>query len=380
MALWNLGFRPFFLLAGLFAASSILWWVAQLAGWAGSRAYGGGPYWHAHEMIFGFVFAVVVGFLFTAVRNWTGRPTPAGRALMAIAGLWLAGRVLAHTPWSALAAVTDAAFALAAAAGIAVPLWRSGNRRNYFFVALAIALGAASLAFHLALAGVLDIAAGRWLRFALDLVLLIITVMSGRVIPMFTANAVPGAQPRRVAWIEIGALASVLILLAADLASLPALVVAVVAAVAAVVHGARLALWRPWLTAQRPILWILHASYAWIPVYFTLRALAALGFVPDGPAIHALTVGAIGGLTLGMMTRVARGHTGRPLTAGRAEIIAYALVQIAAFVRVFVPLIVPQWHFAAVVASGLLWSAAFALFTVAFWPVLVRPRVDGRDG
>jgi uncharacterized protein involved in response to NO len=153
-----------------------------------------------------------------------------------------------------------------------------------------------------------------------------------------------------------------------------------VAGIAALAHGVRLALWQPWLTAGRPILWILHASYAWIVVYLALRALAATDLIPASLATHALTVGAIGGLTLGMMTRVARGHTGRPLRAGIPEILAYGLVQLAAIVRVGGPLLAPQWSLAAVVVSGLCWSASFALFAVAFWPILARPRLDGRSG
>jgi len=331
-------------------------------------------------MLFGYAFAVIVGFLFTAVRNWSGEATPTGKTLASIAALWVAARVLLLTPWHVLAAIADTAFALAVAAGIAVPLWRGGNRRNYFFVALIVALGAANLAFYLALAGAIDLAVDRWLRFALDIVLLVMAVMGGRVIPLFTGNALPGAQPVRVVWVERTAFAGVLALIGADLAGLSGFAIAAVATVTAVAHGARLALWRPWLTARQPILWILHVSYAWIPAHLALRALAALEMVPQGPAVHALTVGAIGGLTLGMMTRVARGHTGRPLRSDRLEVAAYVLVQLAAIVRVFVPLAAPQWYLMAVAASGLLWSAAFASFTVAFWPVLTRPRLDGREG
>jgi uncharacterized protein involved in response to NO len=205
-------------------------------------------------------------------------------------------------------------------------------------------------------------------------------VMAGRVVPMFTANAVPGAQPRRLAWVERIALGGVLALLAIDLLEAPPLVTALVAGIAALAHAARLGWWQPWVTARRPILWILHASYAWIVVYLALRALAAVDLVPASLATHALTVGAIGGLTLGMMTRVARGHTGRPLEAGILEVLAYGLVQLAAIVRVFVPLLVPSWYLAAAVASGMLWAAAFTLFSVKFWPILVSPRIDGRSG
>ena len=379
-ALWNLGFRPFYLLAGALAAVSVALWVAQTAGWLGNRVYLSGPLWHAHEMIFGYAFAVITGFLFTAGQNWTNRPTPSGALLAAIAALWLAARVLVLTPYALLAAAADTAFAVAAAAGIAVPMWQSRNRRNYFFVALLLALGAVNLCFHLALAGVIDLPIQRGVQIALDLILFIMSVMGGRVIPMFTATAVPGARSRRVLWLERLALGSVLVLIAADLPDLPSAAIGLIAAVAAVAHGARLYLWQPWLTLSRPILWILHAAYGWIVVSLALRALAEFGMLPANLATHALTLGAIGGLTIGMMTRTARGHTGRPLQASPLETICYQLVQLAAVARVLVPLAIPGLYAASVVASGLLWSVAFAMFTVMYWPILTRPRIDGRPG
>jgi uncharacterized protein involved in response to NO len=379
-ALWNIGFRPFYLLAAGFAAVTISCWVAQFAGWTGSHMTVAGPLWHAHEMIFGYAFAVITGFLLTAVRNWTNEPTPTGRTLALIAGLWLVGRVLVLTPWPLYAAVTDTAFALAVAAGIAVALFKSRNHRNYFFVVLIVALGAVNLGFYLAMADWIHVAVERGLRFGIDLILFLMVVMGGRVIPMFTANAVPGAKPLRFRWLERIALGSVLALLATDLLGLPALATGLAAGIAAVAHGARLALWQPWLTIKRPILWILHVSYAWIVVYLALRVLAAVELVPISLVTHALTVGAIGGLTVGMMTRTARGHTGRPLEAGKLEIACYALVHFAAIVRVFIPLIVPQWYLGAVVASGALWAAAFTLLVVKFGPMLLKPRFDGRSG
>ena len=379
-ALWNLGFRPFYLFAGIFAAVSVPLWAARYAGWLGEWVYFSESVWHAHEMVFGYAFAVIVGFLFTAVRNWTGRPTPSGPALAVIAGLWLAARVLAFTPWTLLAAAADVGFALAAALGIGVPLVASGNRRNYFFIGVLLALGAVNLAFYLAKQGSLDVAVGDGVQVALDLVLFVMAVMGGRVIPMFTANALPGSKPARHKWLERAALASVLLLIAADLLPLREGLVAVVAALAALAHAARLALWRPWLTLRRPILWILHASYGWIVIHLALRALAPLEAFPGSLATHALTVGAIGGLTLGMMTRTARGHSGRPLAAGAAEIAAYALVQLAAAVRVLVPLAAPSLYFGAVGLSALLWSLAFALFAAVYWPILARARADGAPG
>ncbi len=379
-ALWTIGFRPLYLFAMVFSAITISCWVAQFAGWTGRHMVLGGPLWHAHEMLFGYAFAVIAGFLFTAVRNWTNRPTPSGPTLAFIAALWLAGRVLVLSPWPLYAAIADTAFALAVAAGIAVPLFGSRNRQNYFFVALILALGSVNLGFYLAMGEVVHFAVDRGLRFGLDLVLLIMVIMGGRVIPMFTANAVRGAQPRRFHWLERVAIGSVVALLAAELLPLPALVTALAAGVAAAAHGARLALWQPWLTMKRPIVWILHAAYAWIVAYLALRALAALDLVPISLAVHALTVGAIGGLTVGMMTRTARGHTGRALEAGSLEVSCYVLIQVAAVLRVFVPMFAPQWYVGAVVAAGALWTGAFVLLAVRFVPILLRPRVDGRIG
>ncbi len=379
-ALWNLGFRPFFLFAVVFSTITIACWVAQFAGWTGSHMFRAGPLWHAHEMLFGYAFAVIAGFLFTAVRNWTNQPTPTGPTLAFIAALWLAGRVLVLTPWPLLAAVPDSAFALAVAACIAVPLVRSRNARNYFFIGLVLALGAVNLGFYLGMGDWLQFAVDRGLRFGLDLVLLIMVVMGGRVIPMFTANAVRGAQPRRYPWLERVAIGSVIALLAAESLPLPAIAIALVAAVCALAQGARLVLWQPWLTAKQPILWILHAAYAWIVAYLALRALAAMDIVPISLAVHALTVGAIGGLTVGMMTRTARGHTGRTLQAGKLEVWSYVLIQAAAVVRVLVPLADPQWYLVAIIVAGGLWSVAFILLAVQFAPMLLRPRVDGRSG
>jgi len=379
-ALWNLGFRPFYLLAGSLAAFSVLLWIAQFAGWLGTRVYLGDPRWHAHEMIFGYAFAVLVGFLFTAGRNWTNRPTPTGIPLAAIALLWLAGRVLVIAPWPLLTAAADTTFAIAATAGLAVPLVASRNRRNYFFIPLLLGLGAANLAFHLAMAGVIDFPVQRGLQAGLDLILFVVAVMAGRVIPMFTANAIPGTNAVRLPWLERTVLGGTLALLAVDVLGLPPAVIAVIAAIAGVAHAVRLILWKPWVTAGRPIVWILHLSYAWIAVHLGLRVLSVFGAVSGSLATHALTIGAIGGITLGMMTRTSRGHTGRSLQTTPYETASYVLVHLAAAARVFLPMFDAELQLTAIIVSGILWSAAFALFTLTYWPILTRPRIDGQPG
>jgi len=378
-ALWQLGFRPFYLLASVFAALSIGLWAAQFAGWL-PVPYLAGPVWHAHEMLFGFTLAVVVGFLFTAGRNWSNRPTPTGVPLALLAGLWVAGRVLVLTPFGWAAAVVDTAFPLAAAVALAIPFWASRNKRNYFFVGLLVLMGAANLAIHLSQLGVITLPPFIGIQIGLDVVLFIMAVMGGRVIPMFTNNGVPGAGAVRHDVVERVALASVLVLLAADLLHLEGLVLTIVALAAALAHGVRWALWKPWKTLRTPLVWVLHLAYAWIVVHLALRAAATLGWVSPSLATHALTVGAIGGLIIGMMTRTARGHTARMLQADRFDVASYALVALAAFTRVCIPLVAPGASMQAIVGSAVLWSAGFAVYAVRYWPVLSRPRLDGKPG
>ena len=362
--MFAIGFRPFYLLAGAYAALAVPLWALQFLGWLP----GADPLWHAHEMLFGYAFAVIAGFLLTAVRAWTGVPTPAGAALAAIAALWLGARLLALYSLPA-AGLADAVFAIALAWGIGRPLVASRNR-NWFFILLVLALGAASTAFQ-----ALPHAA---LTAGLDLVLLVMAIIGGRVIPGFTNNAIPGAGARRNALLENACIYSIVLLLITDVLGLR--FSAEVALAAAALHAARLSLWAPLKTRTKTILWILHASYAWIVVHLALRGCAGFGLAPEALATHALTVGAIGGLTLGMMTRTARGHTARPLTAGNAEIAAYLLVHAAAAIRVFCPLLLPSAYPLAILLSALLWSAAFAVFVVVYLPILTRPRLDGQPG
>lgn len=378
-ALFELGFRPFYLLAGVFSATSVLLWVGQYSGWL-PAAYLKGSVWHGHELLFGYTMAVMAGFLLTAVRAWTGRPTPTGAPLMALAALWVLGRVLVLTPFDAAAAAVNAAFPVALALAIGIPLVRARNVRNYFFIGLLVLIGGLSLVLHLALQGTFELPPRLGLTLGLDVVMFIMTVMGGRVIPMFTNNGVPGAGATRHPVVEKLALGSVLLLFAADLLQLEPAAVAAIALFGGIAHGVRLYLWRSWRTFDTPLVWILHAAYAWIVAHLALRALAGMGWIAGPFAIHALTVGAIGGLTLGMMTRTSRGHTARPLVADGYELTCFLLIQLAAGVRVFGGLLHPALYEASVQLSGLLWAAAFSLFTVRYWPVLIRPRLDGKPG
>ncbi len=381
----GLGFRPFYLCAGILAALWIPSWLMLLRGVWPAPTYLDPVSWHAHEMIYGFAVAVMAGFLLTAVRNWTGRPTPTGAPLAALVLLWVAGRMAmllgAGLPaW--LVAALDGAFLPALAAVLWVPLWRTRNRRNMAFVGVLLALAAANLWVHLAAAGVAGGSGTRQaLRLALDLILLVMVIIGGRVIPTFTANALPRARIRTSPLLDRLAPLSVLALLAAHALAAPGVLAAAAAALAAVANGLRMIGWAPLSTRRSPILWILHAGYAWIVLSLSLEALALAGFPTLQPlSVHALTVGAIGSLTLGMMTRSALGHTGRALAADRATALAYVCVNLAAVARALVPMAFPGLYLAMLDASGALWSVAFAAFLIAFWPVLTRPRIDGKPG
>lgn len=379
-ALFNLGFRPFYLLAALFAFAAIPVWLTRHFGGLALPAVYSPMAWHAHEMVFGFAVAVIAGFLFTAARNWTGLPTPTHAPLAALVALWLAGRVLMLTGPVWLAAVVDVAFLPAVALALWIPLHQSGNR-NQFFVGILLVLTAPNLAFHLAHAGVLEVDQIAPVRLALFLVVLIVTIMGGRVIPSFTRNAIPGARSRMVRWLDLSAIGLAAAAFAALLSPLPAAPAGSLCIGAAALHAARLWTWDPWCTRGSPILWILHLSYAWIPVGLLLLGLHALGApIAASAGDHALSTGAVGGMIIGMITRTARGHTGQPLQVNAVEVTAYVLVHLAALARVGWPLVAPDTYLTALSAAGALWSAAFLLYLVVYVPLLIAPRADGRPG
>jgi uncharacterized protein involved in response to NO len=379
MPLFALGFRPFYLLAALFAALSVSAWVARLHGWIEPARMD--LAWHMHEMVYGFAIAVVIGFLYTAGRNWTGLWTPRGPLLALLAGLWVLGRLaMLWTPaW--LAAVVDLAFLPAAAWPLYRVLKRSGNSRNLFLVGLLAGLAALNGLFHAAAAGALPFDPSRPLHAALMLIIVIEIAIGGRVIPMFTRNALPGVSP--VTSIRRDQLALALTV-AAGLAwafGLHAAVAVPLSAAAALAQGARLAGWRPQATLANPLLWILHLSYAWIPLGMALLALAQLGMVPLSAAVHALGVGAIGGLIAGMVTRTARGHTGLPLQADAADRLIFVLIQGAVVLRVAAALTGNgALREAALGSAAVCWSGAFLTYLASYGPRLIKPRVDGKEG
>jgi len=384
LALLALGFRPFFLAAALAAVALIALWVADYDGVLSMPTYYGAIAWHGHEMVFGYAAAVVAGFLLTAVRNWTSMDTPRGGPLAALLALWIAGRLAPFATgvvpgW--LIAVADLAFLPALAASVAVPLVRRRQWRNIAFVPILLLMAFANALVHLDVLGVTPGRARTGLYLGVDLLVLLIAIIGGRVIPFFTERALPGARRhvwRPVEWVAIAALVALAVLRAVPFAPALTLGLAVVAALA---HAVRLWGWSDRRLWSVPLLWILYTGYGWVVVGFALDALSAAAIVSPQLAVHAFTTGAVGALTLGMMARVSLGHTGRPLHAPRPVVAAFALVNVAALLRVFAAWWLPgQWYVSLIVASGAAWVAAFALFLGVYTPILTRPRADGLEG
>jgi uncharacterized protein involved in response to NO len=378
--LLRLGFRPFYLGAAAFAMLAVPLWIAGLLGSVRLALSVSPLLWHAHEMLFGFAVAVIVGFLLTAGKAWTGLATPRGGALAALALLWLAARLAAVlAPYAVYAALDWLLLPLVAWVLVSV-LLRSGNRRNLPLGAILVLLALANGCFHGAVLGLLDIPPVRALHAGLALIVMIECVMAGRVIPAFTQSALPGLKLHMPPRMEQLTLAATALALASWVLLAPNAVTATAFGAAAVLHAARLWQWQTWRTRARPILWVLHLAYAWIPIGFGLLAWAQFGGVGVSAGVHALAVGATGGLIIGMITRTARGHTGRPLQASRLEVAAYLLVTGAAVARVLMPLVAPQQLTLWLIAAAAAWGAAFGIYLFVFAPWLVTTRLDGKDG
>ncbi len=381
------GYRPFFLLGGAYAALATLWWAGVYAGIVDAPGGWVGVTWHAHEMIFGFACAAIAGFLLTAVPNWTGRERVQGPVLGVLVALWLLGRVLTAAGdwlppgWAEL----ELSFLPALAWAIGGPILGSTNRRNRPILLIVVLLFAADLAAHLGRAGLVEIPVRTSLRAALDLVIVLLAIISGRIVPLFTRNAIErrgeAAQIRSGGPLEGAVFATVIGALLLDLRDEGGAAGSLVALLAALLLAARQARWQPWRTLGDPLLWILHAGHAWLAVGFACRGLAGLvDLLPASTALHALTAGAIGTSVIAVMSRVALGHAGRPLQAPPAVVPAYLLVLAGAGLRVFGPLAGLEHYARIVAASGIAWGLGFALFVAVYAPILTAPRLDGRPG
>ncbi|MEZ4220418.1 MAG: NnrS family protein [Polyangiaceae bacterium] len=373
------GFRPFFFLAALHAVLSVPLWIASLALQFGVGGDWSPLVWHAHEMLFGFTAAVIAGFLLTAAGNWTSRETATGGKLLGLALLWCAGRVLAVLghPWGAAA---DAAFFGMFALVIAVPILAARSRRNYLFPLMILALGAGDLWLHSAAQG----SAALGMRFAplraLDVVVVMIVLVTARIVPMFTRNALQLPRIRNRPALDRVALVGVIGLAVLGAAQVEERFLAVLAAFCGLMLLLRMRTWGSLASLRQPLVWILHVGHTFLALGLLLRGAAA--YVPALPSsmwTHSLTAGAIGSLTLGMMSRVTLGHTGRMLAPPRIVAVGFGATAVGALLRILAPL-AGTHQLGVLIAAATLWSLGFASFLFAQSPMLFAPRVDGRPG
>ena len=381
------GFRSHFLLAGLAAIVLVPLWALSLV--AGFPVGAGWPptLWHAHEMLFGFIMSAVAGFMLTAVPSWTGQKGFASRPLIILAVLWLSARALIARPvlWPPLLiGAVDLAFLPALAILIAQPLLREQNRNTPLLVVIGL-LWLSNLVFHVGIIRHDESLALHAVIAGIDVVLILVTVIGGRIVPAFTAAALrqraeQGAVQSRSALTAL-AVAAMVAVAVGDVFWPDTKIAGSIAGMAAGVQGLRLLQWGTLRTLRQPIVWVLHLAYAWLPVGLALKAVALLGgFAIAAFWLHALTIGALGTMILAVMTRVALGHTGRPLIVARPIALAYLLLTASALVRVFGLWGLRLGYSVVIIWSASFWTAAFMIFVVVYAPILWMPRIDGKAG
>lgn len=370
-------FRPFYLGGTIFATLAIPLWL-------GSWYHGYLPptmqpiLWHMHEMVFGFAGAIIVGFLFTAARNWTGLPLPAGAPLAILFGLWVIARLGMYFAYGPTVAAIDSMGLFIVAGVLAYKFVRARSTRSMPLVVVLFLLGTANVWFHLTTLGVLSQSPIVATEAGLMLIVLIELIVAGRVVPGFTASAFPEVRVRRSLSLHVACFALSAAAFVGDAVNGPPLATAVLAGGAAVVVLVQCLEWKPLATRARPMILVLHISHLWIPVGLALLGLSAVGVVSRSSAIHALAVGSMAGLILSMVTRTSLGHSDRPIRAGRREVVMFVLIHAAAILRV-VAALVPAFYLWGIAASGISWLIAFALFVVAYTPILLgaRPKAQG---
>jgi uncharacterized protein involved in response to NO len=383
MALFGLGFRPFFLLAGLSASLMMFLRIISYRWGEAFPNYFDSTSWHSHEMLFGYGVAVIAGFLLAAVGNWINHPMPKGKPLAALVVLWLSGRILPFFPqyipdW--LIAFSDWIFLPVLLAVIGIPIVRAKNVRNYGFLLVLGVMTLANAEVHLRQLGIniTDLPFG--ITFMLNLLILMIVLMGGRVIPFFTKSALPEAATKIRMPVEWAAVGFSIALMAGEVCQLSPVILGILAGSAAILHALRLVGWHDIRVWKTPLLWVLHLGYAWIVVGYALTALAKYGMLLPFLATHAFTAGGIGMVTLGMMARVSLGHSGRPLIPPKLTVLAFALLNVSALLRVVAPVFFVSNYGSWILLSGSLWILAYLFFLWDYFPMLLAPRVDGRPG
>lgn len=371
--LFERGYRPFFPGAALFVVIALGLWICAFAtGMEIPTEFSGHDY-HVHEMIFGYLGAIFAGFLLTALPNWTNRSPINGALLAFLFTLWLCGRIAIVTSslWPMAAAGVDAAFLIA----VCLIAWKEvilgGSIRNIPVCLMITLVAAANIAFHLAQLGEAD--TGGIIRAALGVITLLLSLVAGRVVPNFSTNWMKNNNleplPAPFSRFDGAALLATFVTLVCWVALPEAELTGYLFLALCAIHAIRLFRWRGWQTTAEPLVLILHVGYLWLPIWFGLNGLAILS--PDvfstSSAVHALTAGGVGTMTMAIMTRAILGHSGRRLSAGRATIAIYTLIVTGAFLRVFSEIIAIDYIFITAI-SGILWAGGFVLFAFIYGP------------
>ena len=381
--LLGLGFRVFFALAGLSALVLIVLWNAVFNGTLTADNYFANNYWHAHEMLLGYSVAVIAGFLLTAVKNWTGKPTLTGNKLAGLALLWLYGRILpfyAGLLPDAFIALIDFAFLPVLAYQTSKPIIQAKHFKSLIFIGLLLLLALGNGLIHAEILRLCQNTAWTGIQLVIATLIILILIIAGRVFPFFTERGLHGILIIKNPLLDALSIGSAVAVFALQLSAVSGTLLALTATFAVIVNTARLSGWYVQRIWYVPLLWILYTGYGWIILGFILTALSAYAWVLPSLALHAFTLGGIGALTLGMMARVSLGHTGRALRLSNAMAIGFVLINIAALLRVLLPLALPNWYNLIIYASTLSWLAAFSLFMFVYAPILTTARIDGQEG
>lgn len=379
-ALFDLAFRPLFLCGSIFSIVAIFIWAGIFSGHLHLNVFGGGLWWHIHEMLFGFVCAIIMGFLLTAVQNWTSQKSISHFPLLTLVLLWLSARLALLFPSvlpSWLISLLDISFLPTAAFFFIHPIIKAKLWRNLIFLPLLIALTLANVAMHYSVhiedfSIILPAS-----KTAVLVVAMIMSIMGGRVIPMFTANGTGTPKAKEINWLEKGALGSLLLVLIfnSGLISLPNMMNALLLFTAASFHYIRVIRWRFWITLRTPLVWSLHLSYSFIPTGLLFFGISQISdVISTSQAIHTITVGAMGMMILSMISRVTLGHTGRPIQVGRLMTSAFIIFFLATLVRIFGALFTDD-NLLIIISSALFWAGAYALFVFKYAPILIKKRI-----
>ncbi|MDP3331976.1 MAG: NnrS family protein [Methylococcaceae bacterium] len=383
LPLFNLGFRAFFALAGFAALTLIVLWSAMIEGDLAHENYFSQNYWHAHEMLLGYSVAVIAGFLLTAVKNWTGKPTLTGDQLAGLCLLWLYGRIVPFYEGllpNELIALIDFAFLPVLAYQIIKPILQVGQYRNLVFVALLLVLALGNGLVHAEILGFQENTAWLGIELVVATIIVMILVIAGRVFPFFTERGLPGTLTIKNPLFDTLSIVAAVLVFALELADISGTILALAALFAVVANVARLSGWYVQKIWYVPLLWVLYVGYGWIILGFGLTIFSAYDLIAASLALHAFTIGGIGVLTLGMMARVSLGHTGRALRVSNAMAISFVFINMAALCRVLLPVVLPGWYNLLVYVSTFAWLAAFSLFVFVYSPILTSVRADGQDG